>query len=140
VVEAGTYAPPVPPGAVQTAAPSPFADLPAFCRVAATLTPSADSDIKIDVWLPAAASWNGSFRGTHNFGLGGNGILAAFLAGGLRRGYATANNNTGHDGDSRYAIEHPEKVKDWGYRAAHEMTVVAKAIVKAYYGKAPAYS
>ena len=30
-----------------------FADLPAFCRVAATLKPSADSDIKIEVWLPA---------------------------------------------------------------------------------------
>jgi hypothetical protein len=31
-----------------------FKDLPAFCRVAATLTPTTDSDIKIEVWLPAS--------------------------------------------------------------------------------------
>ena len=34
-------------------------DLPAFCRVAATLTPSSDSDIKIEVWLPAYADGSG---------------------------------------------------------------------------------
>src|SRR5689334_20379551 len=31
--------------------------LPAHCRVAATLTPSSDSDIKVEVWLPAEG-WN----------------------------------------------------------------------------------
>src|SRR5437764_12122225 len=31
--------------------------LPAYCRVAATLKPSADSDIKMEVWLPAE-TWN----------------------------------------------------------------------------------
>src|SRR5205807_3821344 len=30
-----------------------FSQLPTFCRVAATLTPSSDSDIKIEVWMPA---------------------------------------------------------------------------------------
>src|SRR5205823_4916797 len=31
---------------------NPYAILPAFCRVALTLTPSSDSDIRIEVWLP----------------------------------------------------------------------------------------
>src|SRR5450631_4276171 len=38
------------------------ASLPAFCRVAATLRPSKDSDIKIEVWLPIDG-WNGKFQG-----------------------------------------------------------------------------
>jgi feruloyl esterase len=114
-----------------------FTDLPEFCRVQATLRPSSDSDIRIELWLPAAASWNGKLRGTGNGGLGGGaGVNAGALANGVRRGYATAGNNTGHEGDSSYAIDHPEKIKDFGYRSAHEMTVASKAIIKAFYGKA----
>jgi len=116
----------------------PLSDLPEFCRVQATLKPSSDSDIKMELWLPAASSWNSKLRGTGNGGLGGGaGVNANALANGVRRGYATAGNNTGHDGDSSYALEHPEKIKDFGYRSAHEMTVASKAIVKAFYGSAP---
>ncbi|HVZ19669.1 MAG TPA: tannase/feruloyl esterase family alpha/beta hydrolase [Vicinamibacterales bacterium] len=117
-----------------------FSDLPAFCRVQATLTPTSDSDIKMELWLPEAG-WNGKFRGTGNGGLGGGtGANPGALANGLRRGYATAGNNTGHEGDSSYAMSHPEQIKDFGYRAAHEMTVASKAIIKAFYGTAPKYS
>src|SRR5262245_63377089 len=42
-----------------------FADLPAFCQVAATLKPTSDSDIKIEVWLPASG-WNGKFEAVGN--------------------------------------------------------------------------
>jgi tannase/feruloyl esterase len=116
----------------------PLSDLPEFCRVQATLKPTSDSDIKMEVWLPAASSWNSKLRGTGNGGLGGGaGVNANALANGVRRGYATAGNNTGHDGDSSYALEHPEKIKDFGYRSAHEMTVASKAIVKAFYGSTP---
>src|SRR5262245_14466024 len=38
-----------------------FSDLPAFCRVTATLKPTTDSDINIEVWLPAS-NWNGKFN------------------------------------------------------------------------------
>src|SRR5215471_2506227 len=101
-----------------------FGNLPAFCRVQATLKPSSDSDIKIELWMPVASSWNGKFRGTGNGGLGGGAAVNATpLANGVRLGYATAGNNTGHVGDSSYAIDHPEKIKDFGYRAAHEMVV-----------------
>ena len=49
-VAAGAFTPPAGGGRGGGAQ---FTDLPAFCRVAATLKPSADSDIKIEVWLPA---------------------------------------------------------------------------------------
>jgi feruloyl esterase len=136
-----------------------FTDLPAFCRVQATLTPTSDSDIKMELWMPSSAqgsggqaptaqesggqasAWNGKFRGTGNGGLGGGaGIGAGALANGLRGGYATAGHNTGHDGDSSYAMSHPEKIKDFGYRSAHEMTVASKAIIKAFYGTGPKLS
>jgi feruloyl esterase len=124
-------------------------DLPAFCRVQATLRPSTDSDIRMELWLPSSAQgsggpasgWNGKLRGTGNGGLGGGtAVNAGALANGVRRGYATAGNNTGHAGDSSYALSHPEQIKDFGYRSAHEMTVASKAIVKAFYGNAPTLS
>ena len=75
---------------------NPFADLPAFCRVAATLTPTKESDIKIEVWLPASG-WNGKFQAVGNGGWAGN-IDSNALAAGVRRGYATASTDTGHQG------------------------------------------
>ena len=45
----------------------PMRNLPAFCRVAATLMPSEDSDIKIEVWMPASG-WNGKFQAVGNGG------------------------------------------------------------------------
>jgi feruloyl esterase len=120
---------------------NPFTTLPAFCRVQATLKPSSDSDIKMELWLPIAANWNGKFRGTGNGGLGGGAAVNPnALANGVRLGYATAGNNTGHEGDSSYAIDHPEKIKDFGYRASHETTVVAKALIKAFYDAPLKYS
>ena len=81
------------------------------------------------------SGWNGKFRGTGNGGLGGGaGVNAGQLAAGVRAGYAAAGHNTGHEGDSSYALEHPEKIKDFGYRSAHEMTVASKALIKAFYG------
>jgi len=139
-VAAGALPPPPARGGGPGGAPvNPFADLPALCRVAATLKPSADSEIKMELWLPA--TWNGKFKGTGNGGLGGGaGVGLNALAAGVRRGYATAGHNTGHDGDSSYALEHPERIKDFGYRATHEMTVTSKALIRAFYGKAPAVS
>ncbi len=116
-----------------------FDNLPAFCRVAATLKPSADSDIKIEVWMPAAG-WNGKFQGVGNGGWSGS-ISYGPLVAALRRGYATASTDTGHSGGSgSFALGHPEKLTDFAYRAVHEMTVQAKAIVAAFYGNAPRFS
>ena len=137
-VTAGAFTPPQPPGPAPAGGGqgSAFKDLPTFCQVQATLRPTADSEIKVEVWLPAAASWNGKLQGVGNGGMGGGvGVNPVLLAGGVRRGYATVGTNSGHEGDSTYAIGHPEKVKDWGWRAYHEMTVTAKALIKAHYEK-----
>jgi feruloyl esterase len=139
-IDAGTFPPPPPRGGAPATA-NPFANLPAFCRVQATLKPSNDSDIKMELWMPVASAWNGKFRGTGNGGLGGGAAVNANpLANGVRLGYATAGNNTGHEGDSSYAIDHPEKIKDFGYRAAHEMAVASKTLIKAYYDAPLKYS
>src|SRR5687767_11272606 len=102
-VAAGAMPPPPARGGGAGPAANPFADLPAMCRVAATLRPSTDSDIKMELWLPVrtegapgGTGWNGKFRGTGNGGLGGAGVNANALANGVRRGYATAGHNTGH--------------------------------------------
>ena len=89
-VAAGAFTPPgaARQGGAASQQPRVFAVLPAFCRVAATLTPSSDSDIKIEVWLPAA-KWNGKFQAVGNGGWNGN-IDQGALATALGRGYAAA--------------------------------------------------
>jgi feruloyl esterase len=134
-VAAGEFA--LPPGVTlppQMAQGLTFKNLPAFCRVAATLTPSKDSDIKIEVWMPSSG-WNGKFQAVGNGGWSGS-IVYPSLSRALSRGYATASTDTGHSGGSgSFALGHPEKVIDFGYRAVHEMTVKAKAIIAAYYNE-----
>jgi feruloyl esterase len=100
--------------------------------VTATLTPSSDSDVTIEVWLPASG-WNGKFLAVGNGGWNGN-IDVNALAAGLRRGYATASTDTGHQGGGGPWMQSKEKLIDFGYRAVHEMTVKAKAVVNAFYG------
>jgi feruloyl esterase len=114
-------------------APNPYAMLPAFCRVAATLTPSSDSDIKIEVWLPDMATWNGKFQEVGNGGWAGT-ITYAAMATALKDGYATSSTDTGHTGNgAEFALGHPEKVVDIAYRAIHETAVQSKAVVAGYY-------
>ncbi len=134
-VPAGPFT--LPPGQ----APVKSVDVPAFCRVRGEIKPTADSLIKFEVWMPAAG-WNGKFEQLGNGGLGGSINLFA-LAGGMKQGFATAATDDGHDGaptDSLWAIGHPEKVKDFGYRAVHETNIKAKKIIEAFYQKPPRYS
>ncbi len=116
-----------------------YANLPAFCRVAATIKPSTDSDIKIEIWLPASG-WNNKFEADGNGGLD-RVDHSEYSGGGSALGYATAMTDTGHEGGSAsFALGHPEKLIDFGYRAVHELAVKSKAIIAAYYGQAPKYS
>jgi feruloyl esterase len=56
-------------------------------------------------------------------------------------GYAAASTDTGHTGNTAaFALGHPEKLVDMGYRAVHEMTVQGRAIVDARYGSRPQFS
>ncbi|HKV04289.1 MAG TPA: tannase/feruloyl esterase family alpha/beta hydrolase [Candidatus Acidoferrales bacterium] len=107
-----------------------------FCRVVAFSAPTSDSHISFEVWLPAAANWNGKFQAVGNGGFIGQIGYGELLAA-LKRGYATAGTDTGHasGNDESWALGHPEKLVDWSYRAVHEMTVDSKLIIQGYYGK-----
>ena len=115
-----------------------YSYLPAFCRVVAMAHPTPDSNIKIEVWLPLAG-WNGKFLGTGNGGFAGS-ITYLGLAGAVLSGFAAAGTDTGHTGgagDAGWALGHPEKVIDFGYRGVHVMTEVGKQVVQAFYASAP---
>jgi len=128
----------VPPGPLQPPTGPATEALPATCRVAGATRPSADSDIQFEVWMPVTG-WNGRFQGVGNGGFAGainTPALARFVA----LGYAVGSTDTGHRGDgtdARWARGHPEKLIDFGHRAIHEMTEKSKAIVRAFYSRAP---
>ena len=138
-VAAGAFIPPGPAGAKGKQAAA-FQNLPAFCRVAATLTPASDSEIKIEVWLPETG-WNGNLQSVGNGAWAGN-ISYPAMGTALAAGYATASTDTGHSGGNpaTFVPGHPEKVIDFSYRAVHEMTIAAKAIINGRYGTNPKYS
>jgi feruloyl esterase len=134
VVGAGMFIPPSSRGGA--AAASAYKTIPAFCRIQATLRPSADSDIRIEVWMPTDG-WNGRFQAVGNRGWGGA-IMYPALAAAVASGYAAASTDTGHvGGDASFALGHPEKVVDAAYRAVHEMTAQAKSIIAGFYGGGP---
>jgi len=111
-----------------------------FCRVEAYSAPTSDSHIAIEVWLPVAANWNGKFLAAGNPGFIGS-LSSAGLAGIMQRGFVAAGTDTGHDDSGfQWAIGHPEKWADWGYRAVHEMVIVTKKLAESYYGKPIQYS
>jgi feruloyl esterase len=129
-VAAGAYAAGA-PAAKGKAGPS-YTDLPAFCDVKVVSKPSADSLINIEYWLPETG-WNGNLLSNGNGGWTGS-ITPNTLAEGLRKGYASAMTDTGHEGGSAaFALGHPEKVIDFGYRAVHEMAAIGKTLVQAKY-------
>ncbi len=138
-VAAGTFVPP------HMNANAPEADIykqsPPFCRVVAQIKPSRDSQINIEVWMPVSR-WNHKFQGEGNGGFAGS-ISYSQMAGALQQNYAAAGTDTGHQGeatDASWALGHPEKIVDFGYRAIHEMTEKSKLLMKAFYQKAPQHS
>ncbi|HTW22808.1 MAG TPA: tannase/feruloyl esterase family alpha/beta hydrolase [Candidatus Baltobacteraceae bacterium] len=141
LVAAGAFVPPPrvgPPPPIDFG-PVDYSHVPAFCRVSATLKPTSDSDIKIEVWLPVSG-WNGKYEAVGGGGWAGV-IGYSDMADAVRAGYATSSTDTGHVGPTgSFALGHPEKVIDYAYRSEHEMTLKAKAIVAAFYGKPAKFS
>jgi feruloyl esterase len=121
------------------ALPRGYAGLPEFCRVAATLRPTTDSEIRVEVWMPESG-WNNKFTAVGNGGWAGS-LRYADMAVTISSGYATASTDTGHKGNSGvFGFGHPEKLTDYSYRAIHEMTVFSKSIVQTFYGTSPKLS
>lgn len=128
VVDGGSFHHPI-TGAV-------YDHLPLFCRVRGELRPTADSNIRFEVWLPEK-TWNGRYLGVGNGGFAGE-IDYRALANDVSRGFAAAATDTGHFGDSEdasWAYGHPERVADFGWRAIHLTAEAARRILSAYYGK-----
>jgi tannase/feruloyl esterase len=124
----------VPPNTVSPSVP--------FCRVRGVIKPSLDSDIRFELWLPHPSAWNGKYEGVGNGGFAGF-ITYAPMGRALDAGYAVSGTDTGHVAqvtDARWALSHPEKVVDFGWRAIHETALASKAVVQAYYGRAPAHA
>jgi len=134
-----TAAQPIPAGTYTAPNGTVFTSMPAFCRVAATLTPTSVSNIHMEVWMPVSG-WNGKFEGVGNGGLAGT-IGYSAMVPGLKRGFATASTDTGHSStEPQLWLENEDLVIDYSYRGLHLTTVEAKAIIKAFYGQPAKFS
>jgi pimeloyl-ACP methyl ester carboxylesterase len=108
-------------------------NLPDFCRVAGYTTPTNDSQIGFEVWIPKYI-WNLKYV---QVGCGGfcGAIPYYNMDEPLRRGYAVAGTDDGHEwngGDAAWATGHPKKVVDFGGRALKETREVAKDVILAF--------
>ena len=124
VVPAGTFNP-----AIVTTA----------CRVAGSIRPTSDSDIRFEVWMPTEG-WNGKFLSAGEGGYAGS-INYGGIGGALRRGYAGGSTDTGHvGGTADFAPGHPEKVTDFGWRGKHLQAARSKDIIRVFYGRSIKHS
>lgn len=125
--------------------------LPEHCVVSGEIEPRIGVDgvhygINFELRLPR--EWNGRLQ---FMGVGGTagyippavGAPSGDAAPALAQGYAVVTSDMGHKGrnasDASFGLD-PQARIDWGYRAVDVVTVAAKALVRRYYGKAPAYS
>jgi hypothetical protein len=136
---AGKFTPPVQP-IFRQQPPVPVA----FCRVTGSIKPTADSDIKFEVWLPQSG-WTGRYESVGNGGFAGS-IRYDSMLRPLIGGSAVASTDDGHSGpavgpnSASWALGHPQKIIDYGYRAVHLTAEDAKQITAAFYGRRPKHS
>jgi feruloyl esterase len=107
----------------------------AHCRVDGVL----DKEIRFQLLLPD--TWNKKFM------MGGGGGFVGGVDNQARAsvndGYATVGTDTGHQGavtSAAWALNDLERQLNFGHLAVHRVAEVAKALVKAHYGAAPARS
>jgi hypothetical protein len=116
--------------------------LPAFCRVIGRIHPEPGSDIGFEVWLPKEG-WDGRLNGVGNGGFAGS-ISYLELGAAVKAGQAGVATDGGHASgnplDGSWAKGHPERIRDYGWRAVHLSAVVAKRIVSSYYGRGAEHS
>ncbi|MDB5417371.1 MAG: Tannase/feruloyl esterase family alpha/beta hydrolase, partial [Phenylobacterium sp.] len=110
------------------------------CRIAVASHPTQDSNIKLEVWIPRGEAWNGKFVQLGNGGFAGS-VLVGQLRGMAGRGYAAASTDDGHQTpvgtNASWALGHPEKLVDFGWRALKETTEISKALIAAQKGLKP---
>src|SRR3569832_168029 len=118
-----------------------YTNVPSFCKVSAVLTPTSDSFINVELWMPTS-TWNGRFAGYGNGGYAGTIALGvpAMIAG-LQSGLAVATTDMGTapsgNNNADTLVGHPQKWIDWGWRATHLMPATSKQLMQVYYGQGP---
>ncbi len=131
-VAAGSYTPPGSSAAI--------ANLPAFCRITGEATPSSDSLVKFEVWVPEGAAWNGKMVVTGNGGYS-PALSTNDMAYAMRQGYAVVGGDTGHQSSDPnemfWGVGHPEKIRDWGTRSIHAITAPSRALIAGLSAKEP---
>jgi feruloyl esterase len=114
-----------------------------FCRISVTSRPTKDSDIRLEVWIPIGEAWNGKFVQLGNGGFSG-GIRTAQIKAVAAQGYAAAGTDNGHQTpvvtSASWALGHPEKIVDFGWRSLKETTDISKALIAAQKTKGAARS
>jgi len=117
------------------------AQVPAHCRVEGQISPEPGSEIRFEVWMPMSG-WNGRLYGAGNGGFGGAISYSPGLVEAVQHGAAGVSTDTGHSvtspggaEDGSWAQGHPERIKDYGFRAIHLSTKNAQALISAFYGQ-----
>lgn len=118
-----------------------------MCRIEAIVNhPPANDSVVVWLALPID-NWNGRFEGLGGGGfLGGSPDLIPNKNPALIKGFAVGSTNTGHNGGSgSFALNKDgqlnwQLIQDNAYLGIHDMTVVGKELVKAYYGKPAKYT
>ena len=113
------------------------------CEIAVVSRPTSDSVIHFTLWMPPKEDWNLKYLQLGSGGWGG-GIQTSELIGPIAQGYAVAATDDGHQNQDMvssvtptWALGHPEKVIDFGYRALHETATLSKTALKGYFNKLP---
>ena len=133
LVEADSAVPPAYPGLAPI-------HLPAYCRVKAELRPVLGSRIGFELWLPLVGAWTGRLQMYGNGGYSSD-LPTRQMALGLAHGSAVVATDTGHSGDDPgFAVDHPQAIADWGYRAVHETALAAKKLTVLFYGRAASHA
>jgi feruloyl esterase len=131
-VAAGSY---TPAGSTQA-----ITNLPAFCRITGRATPSSDSLVNFEVWVPSGTAWNGKMVVTGNGGYS-PAMSLGDMAYAMRQGYAVVGGDTGHQSadpnEMFWGVGHPEKITDWGSRSVHAITAPARTLIAGLNAKAP---
>ncbi len=100
------------------------------CKIAGVI----ETEIRFELLLPN--DWSGKFVMGGGSGFAGEVVNVATYFGALQSGYATVGTDTGHSAhprDASWALDHPERVENFGHRAVHLTATTAKALVEGYY-------
>jgi feruloyl esterase len=120
----------IPSGAYTPSAGSPsLPALPVFCRISGKATPTSDSLIGFELWVPVD-HWNGKLVATGNGGYS-PALNYGDMAYAMREGYAVLGGDSGHQSsdpnDMLFAVGHPQKIIDRGTHSVHAITVWSAA-------------